>query len=42
MPNNILQKYVQKMEKLRRGEKGNEGPAPHKYLLLLAVIDLIL
>ena len=29
------------MEKLRRGEKGNEGPAPHKYLLLLAVIDLI-
>ena len=38
---NILQKYVQKMQKLRRGEKGNEGPAPHKPLLLLAVIDLI-
>ena len=37
----ILQKYVQKMEKLRRGEKGHEGPAPHKPLLLLAVIDLI-
>ena len=41
MSSNILQKYVKKMEKLRRGEKGNEGPAPHKPLLLLAVIDLI-
>lgn len=38
---NILQKYIQQMQKLRRGEKGNEGPAPHKPLLLLAVIDLI-
>ena len=38
---NTLQKYIQKMERLRRGEKGSEGPAPHKPLLLLAVIDLI-
>lgn len=29
------------MQKLRRGEKGNEGPAPHKPLLLLSVIDLL-
>ena len=41
MSNGILQKYVQKMEKLRRGEKKNEGPAPHKPLLLLSVIDLL-
>ena len=41
MSSNILQKYVQKIEKLRRGEKGSEGPAPHKPILLLAVIDLI-
>lgn len=41
MASDTLQKYVQKMQKLRRGEKGNEGPAPHKPLLLLAIIDLI-
>ena len=29
------------MQKLRRGEKGAEGPAPHKPVLLLSVIDLI-
>ncbi len=32
---------MQKMERLRKGEKGSEGPAPHKPVLLLAVIDLI-
>ena len=41
MSTNSLQKYVEKMQKLRRGEKGDEGPAPHKPLLLLSVIDLI-
>ena len=41
MSTNILEKYVEKMRKLRRGEKGAEGPAPHKPLLLLSVIDLI-
>ena len=41
MSTNSLQKYVEKMQKLRRGEKGSEGPAPHKPLLLLSVIDLI-
>ena len=41
MSNSTLQKYVQKMERLDRGEKADEGPAPHKPLLLLAVIDLI-
>ena len=41
MSTNILEKYVEKMQKLRRGEKGAEGPAPHKPLLLLSVIDLI-
>ena len=41
MSTNILQKYVEKMQKLRRGEKGDEGPAPHKPLLLLVIIDFI-
>ena len=41
MSTNILEKYVQKMQKLNRGEKGKEGPAPHKPVLLLSVIDLI-
>ena len=39
MPNNILQKYVQKMEKLRIDRA--RGAAPNKPLLLLAVIELI-
>lgn len=41
MSTNSLDKYIKKMQKLRRGEKTAEGPAPHKPLLLLAVIDLI-
>ena len=39
MPNNILQKYVQKMQKLRIDRA--HGAAPNKPLLLLAVIELI-
>ena len=39
MPNNILQKYVQKMEKLRIDRA--HGAAPHQPLLLLTVIELI-
>ena len=39
MRNNILQKYVQKMEKLRIDKA--RGAAPNKPLLLLAVIELI-
>ena len=39
MPNNILQKYIQKMERLRIDRA--RGAAPNKPLLLLAVIELI-
>ncbi len=41
MSDDILQLYVKKMRCIIRGQKRNEGPAPHKPLLLLAVIDLI-
>ncbi|MCY3552141.1 MAG: HNH endonuclease [Candidatus Poribacteria bacterium] len=39
MPNNILQKYIQKMERLRIDRA--RGAAPNKPLLLLAIIELI-
>ena len=39
MPTNILQKYIQKMERLRIDRA--RGAAPNKPLLLLAIIELI-
>ena len=40
MSTNTLQRYIKKMQRLQRGEKTAEGPAPHKPVLLLSVIDL--
>ena len=40
MSTNTLQRYIKKMQRLQRGEKAAEGPAPHKPVLLLSVIDL--
>ncbi len=37
----ILENYIRRIEGLRGGQRGHEGPAPHRPLLLLVVIDLI-